>query len=144
MANSMNEIYFIIPGKIVPKQSTRFSSHGAFTSDRVTKYANQVKKAYREAYPNLTMPFEDKSTPLSADITIFFEVPKSDSLKKKREKLSFGFPTKVPDADNCSKSILDAIKGLVFPDDAQIVNLTVRKRWGTMSFVEVLIREETK
>lgn len=141
MGNLENNICFVIPGKIVPKQSTRFASHRAFTSDRVTKYAKYVKECYREAYPIDSMPFEFKSTPLTAIINVYFEVPKSDSKCKREEKLSLGFPTKVPDLDNCTKSILDALKGMVFPDDAQIVNLVVTKRWAEESYVEVTIFE---
>ena len=33
-----------------------------------------------------------------------------------------------PDVDNISKPIQDALEGLIFEDDSQIVNLTCRKR----------------
>ena len=50
--------------------------------------------------------------------------------------------TKKPDADNLAKAILDALNGVAYPDDAQIVTLTVRKRYGEADMVHVLIEEE--
>ena len=39
-------------------------------------------------------------------------------------------PTKKPDADNIAKAILDALNGLAFYDDAQVVYLQVSKRYS--------------
>ena len=50
-------------------------------------------------------------------------------------------PAKKPDTDNIAKAILDALNGLAYYDDAQIVELTVAKRYGTVPCVEVVISE---
>ena len=138
----MKEIYFVVPGKIVPKQSTRFSGH-AFTPKRVKDYAEHVRECYREEYPNPVMVWE-KDVPLAAKVIVYFQVPKSDSKKNRLWKLLHGFPTKVPDVDNCSKAVLDAVKGLIFYDDAQIVDLRVLKLWSENSAVEVTLREAVR
>jgi len=135
------EIYFTVPGKIVPKQSTRFGRHGAYPSTRVKTYAEHVKACYLAEYPFQKMAWEDKTMPLQIVINVYFEIPKSDSRKNKLLKLLHGFPTKVPDVDNCTKSILDATKGLIYPDDAQIVSQTTNKLWSENAGVEVTIRD---
>ena len=135
------EIYFTVPGNIVPKQSTRFGRYGAYPSTRVKTYAKHVKACYLAEYPFQKMAWEDKATPLQIVINVYFEIPKSDSRKNKLFKLLHGFPTKVPDVDNCTKSILDATKGLIYPDDAQIVSQTTNKLWSEKAGVEVTIRD---
>lgn len=37
--------------------------------------------------------------------------------------------TKKPDVDNCVKAVLDAMNGIVWIDDAQIVSLLARKEY---------------
>ena len=67
--------------------------------------------------------------------------PTASSIKT--EQVSTRKPyTKKPDADNLAKAILDALNGVAYPDDAQIVKLTVRKRYGEADMVHVLIEEE--
>ena len=40
------------------------------------------------------------------------------------------YPTKKPDADNIAKVVCDALNGLAYKDDAQVIDLTVHKRFG--------------
>ena len=138
------EISFTVMGKIVPKQSTRFGQYGAYPSTKVKKYAEEIKRSYWAKYPLSKMVWEDRTVPLEIIINVYFEVPKSDSKKNRLWKLLHGFPTKVPDVDNCTKSILDGIKGVIFPDDAQIVSQTTNKLWSEDSRVEITIREKVR
>lgn len=137
----MTEIYFVVPGKVVPKQSTRFYRGHCVPQKKVEDYAKHVKACFYEEYPIQRMVWEDKDTPLEIIINVYFEVPKSESKKKREAKLLFGFPTKIPDLDNCTKSVMDACKKVIFPDDAQIVSQTARKFWASEPSVEVTIRE---
>ena len=67
-----------------------------------------------------------------------FEVPKSYS-KKRREWCLTGCekPTVKPDVDNLCKVICDALNGLAYLDDKQIVKLTITKEYGLEAGVEV-------
>ena len=78
---------------------------------------------------------------LAVTFNSIFLVPESYSEKKKRELVGKPY-TKKPDADNLAKAILDALNGMAYPDDAQIVNLKVRKWYGETDMVHVLIEEE--
>ena len=40
-------------------------------------------------------------------------------------------PVRKPDLDNYIKSVLDALSGLAFPDDAQVTTIVAKKRWST-------------
>ena len=50
-------------------------------------------------------------------------------------------PTKKPDADNIAKAILDALNGLAYYDDAQVVHLEVQKRYSNEPRAEVFIND---
>lgn len=49
--------------------------------------------------------------------------------KKRTEAALSGLerPCKRPDVDNLAKSVLDALNGIIYDDDVQVVELTVRK-----------------
>jgi Holliday junction resolvase RusA-like endonuclease len=51
------------------------------------------------------------------------------------------YPTKKPDADNIAKIILDALNGVAYTDDTQVINLLVQKRYGEAPEVKVEITE---
>ena len=136
----MTDIHFTIPGKIVPKQSTRFYHGHAVPQKRVQEYAEKVKAAYMSEYPFCPLVWADKE-PLEVVINIYMAVPKSVSKKRKNEMIVYEYPTKTPDIDNCVKSILDACKGIIFADDCQVVALRVNKFWHEEDITEVLIKE---
>ena len=140
MADSMTDIHFTIPGKIVPKQSTRFYHGHAVPQKRVQEYAEKVKAAYMSEYPFCPLVWADKE-PLEIVISIYMAVPKSVSKKRKNEMIVYEYPTKTPDIDNCVKSILDACKGIIFADDCQVVALRVNKFWNEEDVTVVLIKE---
>lgn len=77
---------------------------------------------------------------ISVDIQAFYPIPKSYS-KKKAEAANSGDirPTTKPDLDNCAKAVLDALNGVAFYDDSQVVDLTVRKFYGERPYIKVTI-----
>ena len=50
-------------------------------------------------------------------------------------------PTKKPDADNIAKAVCDALNGIAYKDDSQVVDLTVRKYYSKFPRVQVFISE---
>jgi Holliday junction resolvase RusA-like endonuclease len=46
------------------------------------------------------------------------------------------------DIDNVCKCVLDAMNGIVYVDDRQVVSLHATKRYDTISSVHVCVREE--
>jgi Holliday junction resolvase RusA-like endonuclease len=54
------------------------------------------------------------------------------------------YHTKRPDLDNLVKSVKDALTGVIWKDDAQIIRLTAEKRYGQeMVVISVMSVEET-
>lgn len=76
------------------------------------------------------------------EITAFFDIPKSFSKKRIEEALEGCIsPLKKPDADNIAKIICDALNGVAYKDDTQVVELRVRKIYAAEPSVSVLIDE---
>lgn len=46
-----------------------------------------------------------------------------------------------PDADNYLKGVKDALKGIIWKDDSQVVDAFVRKRYSARPRIEVKIKE---
>ena len=86
-----------------------------------------------------------KDKPVCARITAYFPIPQSASKKKQAAMESYSImPTKKPDTDNIAKIVLDALNGLAFYDDAQVVDLTVMKLYSRTPRVTVHIGEITE
>jgi Holliday junction resolvase RusA-like endonuclease len=80
---------------------------------------------------------------LAVTIEAIFGVAKSDSLKKRQAKLcGLLRPVKRPDFDNIAKIVCDALNGVAWHDDAQIVNAQVIKLYGVEPCVKVWISKE--
>ena len=126
-------IYFEIPGKPQGKARARtfynskLGKMQSITPENTVLYENLIKHCYLETKCE---PFLDK-VPLEVEITACFPIPKSATKKdRERIKLMEYYPTKKPDADNIAKVVCDALNGLAYKDDAQVIDLTVHKRFG--------------
>lgn len=133
---------FKIPGKVQAKQRPRMNLHNGrvYTPQTTVNYENYVKWCYSDyANQNGWTPFENA---VRAEIKVFVPVPKSDSKRVQSLKLSGRIrPTQKPDADNIAKSVLDALNGLAYADDKQIVTLVVDKYYDEEPCVHVKLIE---
>lgn len=86
-------------------------------------------------------PYPD-GVPLSVSVVATFQIPKSASRKDAVRMLS-GFlrPTRKPDADNILKLVMDALNGVAYEDDAQVVEVSCEKRYGLAPMTHIAIRE---
>ena len=131
-------INLIIPGEPVAKGRPRVTRTGiAYTPAKTKGYENLVKMCYMEQCNNLKLEGE-----LQAAVIAYFQIPKSAS-KKKQKQMEEGEirPTKKPDADNILKAVLDALNGLAYKDDSQIVSVGIEKWYSHEPKVEVVICE---
>ena len=97
---------FCVEGQPVPKQSYRAVKGGGYTSPRVKAWQEAVAWKAKEAM-QWRNPIEG---PVSVRLVFI--------LKNKRRM----------DCDNLSKGTLDGMRGIVYKDDNQIVNLHIIKR----------------
>ena len=135
---------FTIPGEPQGKGRPRVVRNGAFTKtytpEKTATYENLVKVEFQNAYPGF-QPYE-VGVPLEVIIDARF-APASSVSKKKRMAMLEGIihPTKVPDADNVAKVVLDALHGVCYLNDSSVVRLVVTKRYASIPCVEVEVRE---
>ena len=126
---------FTIPGKPVGKGRPRFTRSGrAYTPKSTKDYEKAVKRAYRAKYGDVE-PYEGA---VLIRIWAFFPIPKSDSKKKRKEKLERKvLPTVIPDLDNIVKCVSDGLNGVAYHDDKQIVSITAHKIYNGEPYVLV-------
>lgn len=78
--------------------------------------------------------------PLQLTIIAYQGIPKSASKKRRAAMLSGAErPTKKPDSDNLAKLTMDALNKVVWRDDTQVVDLTVRKFWSDEPRIQIYI-----
>lgn len=120
-------VEFEIPGKPAGKGRPRFMRNGhTYTPDETTEYENLVRLSYKINTHGVKLDGEIK-----ASIVAVFPVPKSDSKKKRAQKLEGLIrPTVKPDCDNIAKIVLDSLNHIAYDDDSQVVSLEVQKKYG--------------
>jgi Holliday junction resolvase RusA-like endonuclease len=135
-------VTFKVDADPVGKQRARYAKRGNFvqtyTPDKTRNYESLIKEAAIEAMGT--------SEPLETPVTLYLYIraPIPKSLPKKRiEACLNGLekPIKKPDASNVLKSVEDAMNGVVYKDDSQIVNIHVSKVYSSVSGIDVCIKE---
>ena len=132
---------FTIPGapqgKARPKIVRRGNFTQAFTPEKTVNYEALVKLSYQQAAGGL---FLGAGVPVRVRIDAYYDTPKSGSKKKLRDMLmGLIFPTKKPDWDNIGKIVCDALNGVAYEDDTQIVDVHLIKQYDNAPRVEVTI-----
>ena len=130
---------FVVPGDPVGKGRPRFTRMGrTFTPQKTVTAESMVAMNARLV---LGDP-EPSAQPCIVDIDAAFAMPKTWS-KKKRALMAGRRCTKKPDGDNIAKLVGDALNGLVWRDDSQVADWSIKKRWAEHGEMVVRIYEET-
>lgn len=138
------KVIFTVPGEPQGKARARTCGGHTYTPEKTVLYENLIKTEYARQCGNrkfATLP-DGTAQPVAVRIEAVYGIPKSYS-KKKRERALNGelAPTKKPDADNIAKVVCDALNGVAYVDDTQVVDLRVFKRFGepcvTISICEI-------
>ena len=133
---------FFIPGEPKGKARPRVNTttHRAYTPEDTKQYERTVQYRYLNAYPS-GQRFH--TGPCTVMITAFYTVPVSWPRWKRQKALTEEImPEKKPDADNIAKAVLDALNGIAYKDDSQVVKLTVDKRYAEKGHVTVRIESK--
>lgn len=126
--------YFVIDGKPQGKARARtfynpkLGRVQSMTPENTVLYENLVKQSFVQQADKDARWFGKE--PLAVYITAFYPIPASTT-KKDRQLICSGklFPTKKPDADNVAKVICDALNGVAYGDDTQIIKLSILKTY---------------
>ena len=133
------EAHFTIPGEPVGKGRPRFSRQGSFvmayTPGKTVSYENLIKVEYERQ-----SGFSFGEREIGLRVTAYFSIPKSAS-KVKRRQMKDGEirPAKKPDIDNVCKVVADALNGVAYNDDRQIVYTEISKRYDDMPRMDISI-----
>lgn len=135
-------IHFHIPGQPVGKGRPRIGRVGAharmFTPAKTVSYESTVALFAAQAMAGRPL----LTGPVNLQMRVDFAIPASWSMKKQRAaEAGLILPAVKPDADNVAKAICDAINGVVWVDDVQVVDLTLKKRYSVLPGVAVRIDE---
>lgn len=121
---------FVLPGKDGKKPRAILTSDNT----KMKPYRQQVGWAALSAragagYSGL---FAEKQVAVSVEMKFYFEKPKSVSKKRLHMVVK-------PDADKISRSTIDAMTGILFADDAQIIQLSASKYYGLPERAEITV-----
>lgn len=119
--NFMTRIW--IEGKPFPAPRPRFDSIRKIAYNN-KDYTNIKKKIGLIIKSRIKKPLE---CPIYLKLDFFYKVPKSWS-KKKKENAKW--KESRPDIDNLQKTVFDALNGIAYKDDSQIVMVQARKQYG--------------
>lgn len=134
-------VKFIVPGEPKGKARPRVTRKGiTYTPQDTVNYETWVKECYVIA--RLENNYELLKSDLSVSLVVYYPLLKSMSKKVCVQALDGTIrPSKKPDCDNIAKIILDALNGVAYIDDKQVVNLTIAKWYAEEPRVEVIIEE---
>lgn len=123
---------FTVPGEPVAqprvKATIRGKHAGVYTptktstgkSNGIAEYKSLIRMMAAQEYGEA--PVEG---PVGVDFVFVFSRP--GRLTWKKRPMPRAWHTSKPDLDNCKKAVLDALKGVVLADDAQVCSAQTRK-----------------
>lgn len=140
---NMPFVSFTVRGKPVGKARPRvvtMNRHArAYTPQATSDYEEHVRMEYQAQCGNA---YFERGVPLMVQIVAYMPIPQSASQKQRERMLRGAIAcTKRPDWDNIGKIICDALNGVAWHDDAQIVRATVSKLYGLDEGVQVCVSE---
>ena len=119
-------IEFTVMGTPKGKARPRFVRCGkgvrTYTPKATETYQNDVLTAYMQSNKGIKL-----NGPIYARISAYFDMPKSTP---KYKRAGMRWYDKKPDVDNVVKAVMDALNGIAYDDDKQVVWLVIRKMYG--------------
>lgn len=141
----MKSVRFHVPGKPQGKARARTFKNRytgksvSMTPDNTALYENFIKQQYLQSAEGT---FFEAGTPVAIHMVIRFLPTKSVSKKKQAQMLEGAIlPLKKPDIDNVVKVICDALNGVAYHDDTQVVVLNAKKVYSAIEGVDVTVEE---
>lgn len=128
-----------VEGKPIPKARPRMSGYGhAYTPQRTKGRENVIAFAWIQKFG-----FTKTERPVRLSVKYTFTVPKSWSKARRDEAMQREVPhTGRPDLDNLNKAVLDALNGIAYVDDSQVVVYgNMSKVYGAEDKTEIEVME---
>ena len=134
-------VQFIMQGDPVPKGRPRFRICGGHVMTFTPPKTKDFEKSLAMAYAAENHIMFDKELPLDVYIEFGMPIPKGTS-KKHAAMMAGGQEKHIkrPDIDNLVKSVLDALNGVAWEDDSQIISISAHKHYAETPFVAIGIK----
>lgn len=134
-------VEFFVDGKPQGKGRAKYSARGSFvrayTPAKTRTYEQHIKECAQNA---LGCPTNEFMGEVRMIVVSYFEPPKTASKKKKALMIGKLIPyLKKPDLDNIAKSVCDALNGVLYEDDSQIVSLHISKSYADKEGLKVIV-----
>jgi Holliday junction resolvase RusA-like endonuclease len=136
--NPSFQVAFTVYAKPQPQGSARAFRPKGWSRPVITT-DNPKLKPYRQEVALTAMAAMESAAPVFRDLPVelttrfYFERPKS--LPKR-----ILHKTQKPDGLKCARAVEDALKGIVYADDAQIVRHVIEKHFGAPERTEITVR----
>lgn len=134
-------ILFTIPGKPIAQARARAVRRANY----VTMYDPKLSRQYKTivaTYAKQAYPLQPIDSAVKVVIDLFLPIPTSFNKRRKQEAIEGKLrPTKKPDYDNLVKGVQDAMNGICYTDDCQIVDAVISKYYSENPRVEVMVEE---
>lgn len=108
---------FTYYGEVRGQSRPRFSKFGTYKPKKDKEYEQAIREAY---IASGGINFGRSAIVMRIDV--YREIPKS-----RPNRVRYEMDTFKPDATNIAKSVEDALNGIAYDDDKQIVSITVTK-----------------
>lgn len=140
MYHATDQLFFTFDIEPTPQLRPRVSSRGGYVKVYDPPKVKQFKSILRSLAANqYSRP--PLIGPLSVSLTFYRPVQSSISKTERERRLSNeSKPVVKPDTDNYIKSTLDALNGILWHDDSQIVKIEAEKRYGDHPKITVSVK----
>ena len=135
---------FIVEGRPQGKARARtfYNSRAgkmqSITPEKTKSYEDLIRWKYKAAGGKY---YGEKT--LQVDIHAFYPIPKGFSKAKVEDALDGKLrPTTKPDCDNVIKVVLDALNGVAYYDDKQVIRVSCSKHYALQGKLYVEIKEK--
>lgn len=134
-------VFFDVPGVPIGKQRPRHNryTNATYTPEKTKIREEEIAICYRKKYGGSKFP---KESFLELSVVAYMPIPKS-AVKAVKEKMKSSaiLPTVKPDCDNILKLVADALNGIAYDDDKQIVKMSVTKLYNGTPSTTIFIKE---
>lgn len=136
-------ITFIVEGKPQGKArartfyNKRMGKMQSITPEQTKDYESLIRWSYKAAGGQY---MGEKL--ISVEIQAFYTIPQSFSKAKRNDAIFERIrPTTKPDCDNVIKAVLDALNGVAYYDDKQVVCVSCNKYYGETGYLKITVKE---
>lgn len=141
----MRAVTFHVPGKPQGKARARTfrnkytGKSKSITPEQTVLYENFIKDRFLQAGTGFYL---ERGRAATLRIVARFLPPTSASKKRQTDMLEGReLPLKKPDMDNIVKVVADALNGVAYHDDTQIVSVVAKKAYSAVEGLDITVEE---